>query len=325
MPKSINQKAKLLYVLRYLEENTDAEHPATVEQIIAHLTSYGISAERKSIYSDIDALTAFGADIEKCRSKTVGYYIASRTFELPELKLLVDAVQSSKFITEKKSRALIKKIVGLTSKHEAKQLDRQVNVADRIKTANESIYYAVDDIHRAIAEDKKISFEYFEWSADKEKVLRRRGERYTVSPYTLVWDDENYYLIARDNEAGENRHFRVDKMLHLDISDEARDMSTSPKDGVVSYSKKLFGMFGGTEQMVTLSCQNSLAGVIIDRFGAETSFKKAKGDSSFEVSVKVVLSPVFYSWLASFEGKIKLISPEDAVEGYREFIKKAHI
>lgn len=325
MPKSINQKSKLLYVLRFLEEHTDSEHPATVEQIIAHLASCGISAERKSIYSDIDVLTAFGADIEKCRSKTVGYYMASRAFELPELKLLVDAVQSSKFITEKKSRALIKKIVSLTSEHEAKQLDRQVNVADRIKTANESIYYTVDDIHRAIAEDKKISFKYFEWSADKEKLLRRGGERYVVSPYTLVWDDENYYLIARDNEVGENRHFRVDKMLHLDILDEARDMSTSPKDGVVSYSKKLFGMFGGTEQMVTLSCQNSLAGVIIDRFGAEVAFKKEKGAGNFEVSVKVVLSPVFYSWLTSFEGKIKLTAPESAVENYREFLKKAQI
>ncbi len=325
MPKSINQKAKLLYVLRFLEEHSDAEHPVTVEQIISHLASCGINAERKSIYSDIDALTAFGADIEKCRSKTVGYYIASRTFELPELKLLVDAVQSSKFITEKKSRALIKKIVSLTSEHEAKQLDRQVNVADRIKTANESIYYTVDDIHRAIAEDKKISFKYFEWSKDKEKLLRRGGQSYTVSPYTLVWDDENYYLIARDNDAGENRHFRVDKMLHLDILNEVRDMSSSPKDGVVSYSKKLFGMFGGTEQMVTLSCHNSLAGVIIDRFGAEVAFKKAKGDSFFEVSVKVVLSPVFYSWLTSFEGKIKLVAPEGAVESYREFLNKAQI
>lgn len=325
MPKSINQKSKLLYVLRYLEEHTDAEHPASVEDIIAHLASCGISAERKSIYSDIEALATFGADIEKCRSKTVGYYIASRTFELPELKLLVDAVQSSKFITEKKSRALIKKIVSLTSEHEAKQLDRQVNVADRIKTANESIYYTVDDIHRAIAEDKKISFKYFEWSADKEKVLRRNGESYTVSPYTLVWDDENYYLIGRDGKTGENRHFRVDKMLHLDLLDERRDMSSSPKDGVANYSKKLFGMFGGTEQMVTLSCQNAFAGVIIDRFGTDVAFKKAKGDSSLEVSVKVVLSPVFYSWLTSFEGKIKLVSPESAVADYREFISKSII
>lgn len=323
MAKSNNQKQKILCVLKYLEQHTDFEHPATVEEIIKYLENCGISAERKSIYSDIDTLIAFGADIEKCHSKHGGYYMASHTFELPELKLLVDAVQSSKFITDKKSRALIQKIVSLTNEYDAKQLNRQVSVADRIKAANESIYYSVDDIHRAISENVKISFKYFEWNAEKKKVFRRNGERYVVSPYTLVWDDEYYYLIARDDTAGENRHFRVDKMSAIIVEDEKRDMSSCPKDGVVSYSKKLFGMFGGKEQTVSLSCQNSLAGVIIDRFGSEITFKKAKNDESFQITSRVILSPNFYSWVASFEGKVKIVSPEDAVTGYEEFIKKA--
>ncbi len=323
MPRTSNQKLKILYLLDYLNTHTDENRAATTEELIEYLENIGISAERKSIYSDIDALRTYGADIEQKRTKTTGYYIASRDFELPELKLLVDAVQSSKFITEKKSRSLIKKIEKLASAGEAKQLDRQVNVADRVKTMNESIYYYVDDIHNAISENKKISFRYFEWNEKKEKVFRREGKKYTVSPYSLLWDDENYYLIAFDDEKREKRHFRVDKMTGISVCDEVRDMSAVSESGIVNYSKKLFGMFGGEEKMVTLSCENGLSGVIIDRFGKDTAFRSEIGKPCFKISVNVVESPTFFSWVAMFAGRIKIVAPESTRKAYGEFIEKA--
>lgn len=307
--------------MKMLCEQTDEEHTLTVEQIIEGLEQYGISAERKSIYADIETLKNFGIDVESKREKHTGYYVASRDFELPELKLLVDAVQSSKFITEKKSRELIRKIERLTGKYEAQKLERQVNVADRIKHMNESIYYSVDQIHTAISENKKVSFRYFELNEKKERVMKRGGDAYTVSPYSLVWDDENYYLVGMDDLYGERRHYRVDKMSRLTVTDDERNMSCDAGESG-SYSKKLFGMFGGTEASVTLSCENSLAGVILDRFGRETVFR-LNGTDHFEFTVTVVISDMFYSWLASFGGKIRLLFPENVRERYAEFIEKA--
>lgn len=302
-------------------EQTDDDHTLSVEQILLQLEDYGIAAERKSIYADIEALRNFGVDIEQKRTKTVGYYVANRDFELPELKLLVDAVQSSKFITEKKSRELIRKIERLTGKYQALQLDRQVNVADRIKNMNESIYYSVDYIHTAISENKKILFKYFEINEKKERVFRREGAVYSVSPYSLVWDDENYYLVGKDDFYGELRHYRVDRMSSLSVSEKDRDMSCDVGEGA-GYSKKLFGMFGGDERAVTLRCANRLAGVICDRFGSETVFRLVNKEQ-FEFSSTVKISPTFFSWLASFGGEIKLTAPDDLIERYKDFIKKA--
>lgn len=312
MAKSQLQKLKLIYLMHYLLCETDEEHPATMADLLNHLSSNGISAERKSIYDDIEMLSLYGLDILTVKAKNFGYYIGSREFELPELKLLVDAVQSSKFITKKKSAELIKKIGNLASVHQAKQLERQVFVANRIKTMNESIYLTVDKIHSAISENKKISFKYFEWTASKEKVLKHDGKDYVLSPWALTWDDENYYLVAYDSDAGIMKHYRVDKISSVRTVDEKREGQEEFSEfDMAIYSKSVFGMFGGKAESVTLRCDSSLSGVIIDRFGQDVVFRKID-DGTFEITVSVVLSPQFYSWVFGFGGKMKITESEKA-------------
>ena len=201
MPKGAKQKFKLIYIIKYLMENTDENHKATMQDIIKYLESYDITAERKSIYADMETIRDIGIDVvgEKI-GRNFYYYIASRDFEIAELKLLVDAIQSSKFMTEKKSQDLIKKLEGLVSVHGAKQLQRQVYVSGRTKTLNESVFYNIDALHNAIGSNRKIKFQYFRWNLKKEMELRRNGEFYEVSPWALLWEDENYYLIAHDKE-----------------------------------------------------------------------------------------------------------------------------
>ena len=224
MAKSENQKLKLLYIRKFLLEQTDKDHRVTTAQIIDELTKHEIKAERKSIYDDIECLRSFGMDIKRVqKDSTYTYYVANRPFELPELKLLVDSIQSSKFITEKKTNTLIKKLEKLVSKYDAQRLQRQVYVSGRIKTMNESIYYTVDAIHNAISENKKIKFQYFQWNVKKEMELRHGGAWYHISPWGLSWDDENYYMIGYDAEAQLIKHYRVDKMLHIRMSDESRE------------------------------------------------------------------------------------------------------
>lgn len=224
MAKGANQKIKILYLMQILLHETDEEHGLTLAQISEMLSARGIDAERKTLYDDIEILRVFGLDIEKRKEKnTVKYCVVSRDFELPELKLLVDAVQSSKFITHKKSNELIKKIEGFASKYDSQQLQRQVFVANRIKAMNESIYYTVDYIHEAINKDVKVSFKYFNWNEKKEKVLRHDGNSFVISPWALTWDDENYYLIGFDSFDGIIKHYRVDKMLGISLTDEKRD------------------------------------------------------------------------------------------------------
>ena len=317
MPKSAAHKLKLLYLMKIFFEYTDEEHPLTASELISHLKLYGISAERKSIYSDIDMLIEYGLDIIAVKSKSYGYYIASREFELPELKLLVDSVQSSKFITKKKSSELIKKIERLTSKYQATKLERQVFVANRIKTMNESIYYTVDYIHTAISENAKISFKYFEWTAEKKKVLKHGGKEYITSPWALTWDDENYYLVAYDSESDAIRHYRVDKITDIKILNEKREGEVCFAEfDMAVYSKSVFGMFGGKAEYVTLLCDSSLAGIIIDRFGEEVTFLK-RGENKFEITVNVVLSPLFYSWVFGFAGRMTIESPEKAKSEFK--------
>ena len=251
MGKSFNQKLKLLYIMQMLKENTDENHAMSANDIISALAKQGISAERKSIYDDIERLKLFGCDILSRRSEPKGYYLASRDFEIAELKLLVDAVQSSKFITEKKSNQLIHKIEQLASRHEAQTLQRQVVVSNRIKTMNESIYYNVDNIHTAIAGNRQIRFQYFQWNVKKEPQLRHGGAWYHISPWGLSWDDENYYLVGFDSEAGLIKHFRVDKMLRIALSNETREgREHFKKLDMADYARKSFGMFGGEEETV---------------------------------------------------------------------------
>ncbi len=324
MPKSSNQKLKLIYLMKILLEKTDEEHGMTTADIIAALAAQGISAERKSIYDDIEALRLFGIDIVKNQNgRGTDYRVVSRDFEMPELKLLVDAVQSSKFITRKKSDELIKKIEGFASVHEARQLHRQVYVANRIKTMNESIYLTVDKIHSAITLNKKITFQYFEWSPKKEKILRHDGALYSVSPWALTWDDENYYLIAYESSSNLIKHYRVDKMLKISVTDDERE-GKELFDGfdMALYSKKTFGMFGGKEETVRLRCKNKMANIIIDRFGTE-SIISCVDSEHFEITVKVAVSPVFLSWLMNFGSDIKIISPQSVIEKFKNLAKES--
>lgn len=314
MAKSAMQKSKILHLMKIFYERTDDEHGLTVNELIDELDAIGIAAERKSIYDDIETLRAFGMDIEMRKEKSFRYHLVDRALELPELKLLVDSVQSSKFISHKKSMELIKKLEGFTSRHQARKLSRQVYIANRVKTMNESIYYNVDFIHEAISSNSKISFQYFDWSVDKEKVLRHGGKLYKISPWALTRDDENYYLIAFDSEASIIKHYRVDKMLNIKLLDDRRDGAEHFEEfDLALYAKKTFGMYHGDEQLITLRCDNSLSGVIIDRFGTDITFFKREGEK-FDVNVKVAVSPVFLSWLMIFGEKIEVISPQSVRE-----------
>lgn len=324
MAKSSNQKLKLIYLMKIMLEKTDEDNGLTLAEITANLSACGISAERKSIYDDIEALRLFGIDIVKNQNgRTTDYRVVSRDFEMPELKLLVDAVQSSKFITRKKSSELIKKIEGFASIHQAKQLHRQVFVANRIKTMNESIYLTVDHIHTAITLNKKITFNYFEWNHKKEKVLRHNGALYCVSPWALTWDDENYYLIAYDSESTKIKHYRVDKMLGINVSNDEREGREMFEDfDMAIYSKKTFGMFGGKEENVRLLCKNSMANIIIDRFGTDTVMLPVDGEH-FELTVKAAVSPLFLTWLMNFGSDIKILSPENVIEEFKNLANNA--
>lgn len=305
--------------MQMLLEMTDDEHTLTVPQMIEELSRYGISAERKSIYDDIEHLRQYGLDICTKNGKSYGYFIGERDFELPELKLLVDSVQASKFITRKKSMELISKIEKLTSEHNAKKLHRQVFVTNRVKTLNEKIYYNVDKIHDAIAANKQITFKYFSLDINKEKVYRKNGERYTESPVAMTWDDENYYLITYKEKYGKYVHYRVDKMDSIEISEQDRVVTDNEFD-LSEYSKKMFSMFGGDYAEVAIRFENSLVGVVFDRFGTDIPVMK-DGDDHFVCRVKVAVSPHFLSWVMSFGDKARIVSPQSTVDEMKSLLE----
>mgnify|MGYP002796631959 FL=1 len=315
MPKSSNQKLKLIYLMKILLERTDEIHSITMLEMIDALAAYGISAERKSLYNDIENLRVYGLDIIGIQEdRTYSYHIGNRQFELAELKLLVDSVQSAKFITVKKSNELIKKIEGLASRYEASQLHRQVFVAGRVKTMNESIYYNVDRIHTAIAENSRITFQYFQWNVDKKIELRHDGALYEVSPWALSWDDENYYLIAYDSSERMIKHFRVDKMLDIQSNGRGREGRQAFKAfDMAAYARKMFGMYSGKEELVRIECDNSFAGVMIDRFGKDVSMIRLD-DKRFVVNVEVAVSRQFLAWIIGLGDGVTLTGPENVVE-----------
>ena len=323
MAKNYNQKMKLLHILRVLNEKTDELHYLTAAQLIEELDKVGIRAERKSIYSDIDELIDYGYDIIHVKSRiNGGYYMGSRDFELAELKLLVDAVQSSKFITRKKSSDLIKKIEKLTSVYEAKNLQRQVYVTNRIKTDNESIYYSIDDIHNAIQNNKKIQFQYMDWTVSKELKPRKNGQWYEVSPYALVWADECYYLVGYATLNQEIRHYRVDKIGKLNILDDKREGMENPGSfDVAAYSQKVFGMYGGEAEGVTIGFPEKLIGVFIDRFGKEIDIRKRE-EGYLSVRASVVLSGQFYGWLAGLGKEVNILSPQNVKDAYCDYLNE---
>ncbi len=314
MPKGTNQKFKLYRLAQIMQEKTDEEHYITMPEIMESLAKYDITADRKSIYADLRDISVLGVEVEgEPTGNRYHYHVVNRPFELPELKLLVDAIQSSKFITEKKSNTLIKKLEKLVSKYDAQKLQRQVYVSGRIKTMNESIYYTVDAIHNAISENKKIKFQYYQWNVKKEMELRHNGALYHISPWGLSWDNENYYLIGYDSDAEKIKHYRVDKVLHVKLSDENREGKEHFKKlNMADYAKKSFGMFGGREQTVKLLVKNSLAGVIIDRFGKNVMLIPADAEH-FTVNVDVHVSRQFLGWVFSLGEDIKIVGPDDVV------------
>lgn len=324
MPKTFGQKLKLLTLAKILQEQTDEEHPMTLAEMQAQLALSGIASERKSLYDDLTELELFGMDIIRVKGKHTGYFLGSREFELPELRLLVDAVQSSRFLTSKKSAALIKKLQTLTSVHQAKALTRQVTVAGRIKTMNESIYLNVDALSGAMEADRAVSFLYFEWDGAGRKVLKRNGGRYVVSPYLLHWDDENYYLIGVEEESGAIRHFRVDKMQSLRQLETARFGKDVFRDlDAAAYEKKTFGMFGGREESVTLWFHESLAGVFFDRFGSGLVTRRR--DGGYETTLLVLVSPPFLSWIMGFGDRVRVLAPDSVREEILDLAKKVLI
>lgn len=329
MPKNPNQKLKLLYLYQILLQKTDEEHKISMEEILQALARCGVEAERKSIYSDIAALQDFGLDVMLQRGPGGGYYVASRDFELPELKLLVDAIQSSRFITQKKSDELIHKIESLTSEPQARILQRQVYIADRIKTMNESIYYNIDALHSAISAGVQITFQYFEWSLNfdaKDKIQKRyrhNGARYQVSPWALTWDDENYYMIAYEPISNSIRHYRVDKMEHIALTELQRQGQQLFRDrfNPADYSRKVFGMFSGEERVVRLRCENRFIGVLRDRFGAELMVQPLD-EGYFAVNVTVAVSPQFLSWVFGLGGGVQILEPHDVRQQFQQQLKQ---
>lgn len=311
MAKSANQKLKLLILKDYLLRNSDEKHPVTIPQIIEELGRYDIKAERKSLYDDLEALRVYGLDIVQSRGN---YYVGQRNFETPELKLLVDSIQSSKFITEKKTMSLIKKLEELASMYNAQLLERQVYVRNRVKSMNESVYYNVDSIADAINQDRAIRFKYFEYTVTKERRIRRNGDWYVVSPFALMWDDENYYMVAWDADAGSLKHYRVDKMLEITaLKDARKGKEAFAEVDMAAYAKKTFGMFTGQDRSVRLRFKNILAGAVFDRFGRDVMLIP-DGEDHFVVTLDVAVSPQFYSWVFGFGTDVEILSPDDIRE-----------
>lgn len=323
MPRGSNQKFKFTYLMKIMAEKTDDEHSLTMPQILEELEKYEVSAERKSIYEDFKDMSKLGIDvIKEQRGRETFYHIAGREFELAEVKLLIDAVQSAKFITQKKSKSLISKVKNFVSEHQAKQLQRQIVINDRVKTMNESVYYNVDDIHTAINQNRKIKFKYYKWDIDKKLVERHGGSYFVVSPWALLWDDENYYMIAFDDWDNKIKHYRVYKMMYIEVGNDERSGKEEFKNfDMAKYSKATFGMYHGEKTKVCIKFANHMCGVFIDRFGKDTLFRKIDENNS-ELIVYINVSPQFFGWIFSLGNDVEIVSPIEVVNELREYTKK---
>ena len=323
MAKGSFQKLKLLYLMRILLENTDEYHSMTMSDILRELKRYGIEAQRKSIYDDLEMLKLFGLDIVGTkRNKQYYYAVVSREFDLPELKLLIDIVQSAKFITDKKSRQLIEKIENLASRYEAHQLSRQVDLNNRVKAVNEGIYYNIDKLQIAMNNNLQVSFKYYQWNTKKKMELKNYAMPYLASPWALEFNNGKYYLIAYDRKIEGIKHYRIDKMSDIEILSRYRDGRQEFKGfELPEYEKKTFSMFTGDEEIVTMIFRNSLASVIIDRFGQDVNIRPYDQEN-FKVDLKVAVSIKFYSWVISFGENAKVLAPRYVQERLKEIGKE---
>ena len=304
----------LLLLQRYLYEHTDDRHPVSVSDILAFWQEHGIQAGRKSVYSAIEALQSSGMDIVCVKSTQNRYFVGARLFELPELKLLVDAVESSRFITARKSERLIEKLGKLTSESYAHQLDRHIYMDGTVKPENECIYYSVDKIHSAIQEKRQITFQYFEYTPQKEKVLKHDGYRYQFSPYVLIWSRDYYYAVGWSNKHEKLAQFRVDRMTAVELSNQAAVLA--PDFDPAEYVQKVFGMYPDALRTVELLCDNETMRSVIDRFG-EDAATETVDQGHFKVTVEVAPSPPFFAWVFTFCGRIRILSPAEVLDEMR--------
>lgn len=322
MPKSFNQKLKILYLMKALEEKTDREHPISVAEIIQYLDGYGISVERKAVYDDIETLRFFGMKIGNRRGRKAGYYLEERKFAIPELKILMDAVQSSRFLTREQSRELLHKLETLTSISEAKKLQNQTYTVPGVKSSNGEIYKNIEGIYDAIAENRQITFQYYEWDLSKNLKKKRGGERYRVSPWKLIWNNENYYLLGLDEKGEIVKHYRVDKIKHINIEQYKRNGENIFKDfDMEKFTAGTFGMFGGKVTSVRMEFENRLAGVVLDRFGQDVMLISCDAEH-FSLQTQISVSPKFFGWLAGLGSGAVVVSPENVRREYISFLKE---
>ena len=320
MPKSDNQKLKIFYILDYLQKNSHEDHPVRANELITMLEKHNIFCERKTIYSDIAVLQDFGIDIISVSGKNGGYYIASRNFELPELKLLIDAVLSSRYLTEKKSKELIEKLCNQCNEHDARLMRRNVLVSGRVKSMNETIYYSVDTIQEAIASNLQIRFRYFDWGIDGKRHYRERN--YEASPYGLCQDNENCYLLAFSQRHGITS-YRVDRMTDIALSDVPRIPCPALTGRALNeHANRLFQMYAGEAVNVKLRFHRDLVNVVMDRFGKDTMLIP-DGDEHFVFTVQIAVSPMFLSWVIGFGKKAKILYPQSVVEQCRQLCNDA--
>lgn len=314
-------KNRNLYILQYLWRYSDDNHPVTIADIIHYLAGKGISAERHTVSEDIRNLLAFGIDIVCVKSSPNQYFIGSRTLQLPELKLLTDAVEASRFISEKKSSELIKGLYEMCSAHQADELNRHLYVDGRVKTDNKQLYYTVDVLHTAINSGKKVHFQYFEYTLDKKKIHKHGGYVYEFSPYALLWHDDCYYVLGYSEKHQKITKFRVDRMDKAELTDKAAHSKPADFDPI-AYMKSIFSMYDGEMKTIRLKCRRDMMKVIIDRFGADVSTTPCE-DGTFLAEVEVSISPTFYGWLFGFAGKIRPVYPQSLVDEYIEMARKA--
>lgn len=317
--RSKYQKLKLLYLKQFFEEKTDENHTATMADIIAYLRSKGIEAERKSIYNDFDALEYYGMDV---RNDEYGknYQWLDRDIELSELKLIIDSVASSKFLPEKKSLALIQKLEKLCSEYQREQLTRQVRVIGRPKTMNNNVLYNVDALHAAIAANKTVRFKYFHYNIKKEREYTKKGKPYEVSPWALLYDNDNYYLLAYLDD--DFRIFRVDRMANVETGEQDRHgQEVFDQMDMAAYSKSTFGMYGGKEQEVEMVFHNRMIDTVIDKFGRDVWLRKVD-DWHFKVTVTVAVSPQFFAWVFGLGNYVTITGPENVVKQMKDMLAK---
>lgn len=320
MAKSENQKIKILYILDYLQKNSHQDHPVRASELMEMLERHNILCDRKTIYSDITVLQDFGIDILRVTGRNGGYYIASRNFQLPELKLLIDAVQSSRFLTEKKSRELIEKLCAQCNEQDARLVRRDVYVSGRVKSMNETIYYNVDAIQEAIAQNRQIGFRYFDWGIDGKRVYRQKS--YTASPYGLCQDNENCYLLALSPRHGITS-YRVDRMSDITLTADKRvPCPELTGKNLTSYANRMFSMFSGDTVAVKLRFHRDLSNVVIDRFGKDTMLIP-DGDDHFVFTVQVAVSPLFLSWVIGFGSKARILYPQSVIDECKALCKEA--